>query len=232
MSIIPIYENLTPLHHGVIKKCMQYLQTTSLKIGDKLPTERVLAEIFETSRSTVRVAIKYLVSKGILESKQGSGTYVAQLDIIPPSLSEQCIFQEHSSLFEQVMEFRKIMEPAIAELAAEKCSPEQLNKLKVIVCDQQKHLVLAEGDGGLDAQFHLALAEATGNTLLVETMSKINQLYAEGRTDEYRDMEWRQFSVASHLKIIDTIERKAKDECRKEVEFHIETIHQNHSFFK
>ncbi len=223
---------LTPLHDGIVNKLMSFIQDSLLIAGDKLPTERILAAQLETSRSSLRVALKFFIDKGILASKQGSGTYVANIDMAPKTLNTASLIKQNTSLYEQLIEFRMILEPAIAEIAAEKCTMEQLNKLKIIVCDQQKNIIVNSGDGTLDAQFHLALAEATGNILLVETIDKINKLYLEGRTDNLRNKEWRQFSVISHLRIIDAIEKRSKAECRKEVEEHLSTVYKNHAFFK
>lgn len=225
-------QNLSSFHHSIVEKLYSFIEENKLKHHDKLPPERVLAEMFATSRSTIRVVIKYLVEKGILVTTQGSGTYVADISIAPKSLERCSASQYDSSLYKNLLEFRAILEPGIAELAAKNRTQEQLDRLKVIVCDQQKKLVTGQGDGDLDTLFHQALAEASHNVLLVETMYRINQLYLEGRSDQYRDSKWQEFSIASHLKIIDAVERQSQKDCRKEVEEHIKTIAKNHVILK
>lgn len=126
-------------------------------------------------------------------------------------------------VFDEVMEFRRILEPAIAELAALRHSPEQLDQLKIITCDQQRRLLTGQEDGDLDARFHHCLALCAGNSLLAGTMSQLNRHYAAGRTAELRDTQWRQFSVSPHLRIIDALERRSPADSRKALEEHLES---------
>lgn len=94
-------------------------------------------------------------------------------------------------MFDEVTEYRRIVEPGIAEIAAVRHTSEQLDRLKIIACDQQRRLLVGENDGDLDARFHLALAECTGNKLLIDTVARLNRIYAKGRTPELRDTPWR-----------------------------------------
>lgn len=86
--------------------------------GDRLPPERTLAENFGVSRSSIRKAIQMLADKGLLESRQGDGTYVRAPDM--ESLKKAILeaVDSENLIFDEIMEFRKIIEPAIAELAA------------------------------------------------------------------------------------------------------------------
>ena len=120
--------------------------------------------------------------------------------------------------------------PGIAEIAAVRHTSEQLDRLKIIACDQQRRLLVGENDGDLDARFHLALAECTGNKLLIDTVARLNRIYAKGRTPELRDTPWRQFSVSSHLRIIDALERRSPEDSRKALEEHIDTVIHKHLF--
>ena len=130
-----------------------------------------------------------------------------------------------------VTEYRRIVwRPAIAELAALRRTPEQLDRLKIIACDQQRRVLLGEDDGDLDARFHHQLAECAGNRLLAETVARLNALYAGGRTPDLRDAAWRRFSVSSHLRIIDALERRSPEEARKAAEDHIDHVVQKHLF--
>lgn len=208
----------------------QFMEENHFKDGDKLPPERALAEAFGVSRSSVREAIRTLAEKGLLESRQGDGTYVRIPDIEP--LREALIeaVDSEGMMFDAVMEYRRIMEPAIAELAAVRRTPEQLDRLKIIVCDQQRRMIVGEEEGNLDAQFHLCLAECSGNQLFVETITRLNDMYASGRTSDLRDATWREFSVSSHLLIIDALERRDPAEARKHIEDHVNHVLHKHLF--
>lgn len=198
--------------------------------GDKLPPERTLAESFGVSRSSVRNAIHALAAKGLLESRQGDGTYVRARDMEPLQTAILEAVDSESLLFDEIMEFRSAMEPRIAELAAVRRTATQLDRLKIISCDQQCRLLNEEDDGDLDAQFHLQLAECTGNRLFIKMMELLNDMYASGRTPDLRTLEWRRFSASSHLHIIDGLERQSPEDCRRAVEEHLATVFSKHLF--
>lgn len=212
------------------ERLRQFMADGHFHDGDRLPPERSLAESFGVSRSSVREAIRTLAEKGLLESRHGDGTYVRVPDMEP--LRKAIIEAVHSEgvLFDEVTEYRRIVEPAIAELAALRRTLNQLDQLKIITCDQQRCLLLGEDDGALDARFHQQLAECAGNRLLAETITQLNALYAGGRTPELRDATWRQFSVSSHLQIIDALERQSPEEARKAAEAHIDHVVSKHLF--
>ena len=165
-----------------------------------------------------------MVSRGVLEVRRGSGTYVVSttpLDMDPLGL---LAIEDKMALAMDLADVRILLEPGIAEIAAVRHTSEQLDRLKIIACDQQRRLLVGESDGDLDAKFHLALAECTGNKLLIDTVARLNRIYAKGRTPELRDTPWRQFSVSSHLRIIDALERRSPEDSRKALEEHIDTV--------
>lgn len=212
------------------ERLRQFMAENHFRNGDKLPPERSLAESFGVSRSSVREAIHTLAEKGLLESRHGDGTYVRAPDMEPLETAILEAVDSEGLMFDEVMEYRRIVEPAIAELAALRRTPEQLDRLKIITCDQQRRVLADEDDGDLDAQFHLCLAECTGNRLLISTIAKLNEIYANGRTPDLRDTTWRQFSVSSHLRIIDALEQRSPENCRKALEEHIDTVLRKHLF--
>lgn len=212
------------------ERLRQFMAEGRFQSGDRLPPERALAESFGVSRSSIRKAIQMLAGKGLLESRQGDGTYVRAPDMEPLKNAILEAVDSENLVFDEVMEFRRILEPAIAELAALRHSPEQLDQLKIITCDQQRRLLTGQEDGDLDARFHHCLALCAGNSLLAGTMAQLNSHYAAGRTAELRDTQWRQFSVSSHLRIIDALERRSPADSRKAIEEHLDTVLQKHPF--
>ena len=205
-------------YQKLTERLRQFMEEGHFRDGDKLPPERALAESFGVSRSSVREAIRALAEKGLLESRQGDGTYVRVPDIEPLKEAILEAVDSEGLMFDEV------------EIAAVRHTSEQLDRLKIIACDQQRRLLVGENDGDLDARFHLALAECTGNKLLIDTVARLNRIYAKGRTPELRDTPWRQFSVSSHLRIIDALERRSPEDSRKALEEHIDTVIHKHLF--
>lgn len=217
--------------NSLLNQLKQFLTVNNFQVGDKLPAERALAEEFKVSRSSIRKALKTLVDKGIIESRQGGGNYLKIPDVGPIASEILDAVNRESSLFEQVTEYRYYLEPIIARLAAQKRTEKQLNQLKLIVFEQQRRKSLElPFDGKLDANFHLQLANCTGNFLFIETMKRLNRIYSEGRSDEVRDDEWKEFSIKTHLQIIDAIENRDSDLCENLLREHILTVKDKHIF--
>lgn len=215
-------------YETLLSRLRAFMDELQLKPGDKLPPERSLASTFGVSRNSVRTAIRTLAEQGVLESRHGDGTYVcsSETDFLEKALLSAV--DSECAIFDEVMEFRRIMEPAIARLAARRRTLEQLNELKIIVCDQQRRLLMEKGDGDLDARFHQGLARCTGNSLLATTMQRLNTVYQPGRTADLRSEEWRQFSISSHLRIIDAVERQDEEACEQELRHHLGTVSERH----
>ena len=100
------------------ERLRRFMAEERFQSGDRLPPERTLAENFEVSRSSIRKAIQMLADKGLLESRQGDGTYVRAPDMEPLKNAILEAVDSENLVFDEIMEFRKILEPAIAELAA------------------------------------------------------------------------------------------------------------------
>jgi GntR family transcriptional repressor for pyruvate dehydrogenase complex len=208
---------------GIAEKLWRMILDVGMEVGDRLPPERVLAEKFGVTRGVVRLGIQSLAERGILVRRQGDGTYISSVStdaFVKESMAMAIRVQ--SDLLAEVLEFRKILEPQTASLAAGRISKKDLDALKIMVCDQQ--LPTRAGDGGLDAAFHLKLAECSGNSVLFRVMSLIDDMLAESRADRYQSDERRMISIAGHLKIIDALEEKNPDKAFTAMQDHLEQV--------
>jgi GntR family transcriptional regulator, transcriptional repressor for pyruvate dehydrogenase complex len=153
------------------------VRTGELRTGDRLPGERSLALQMEISRPTLREAVKVLVDAGVLEVRRGpgGGMYVAT-DVVPTELVRHSASLRLAEIA-AVLEARRMLEPRVAQLAAERATEDDPEALQRSI-DAMRRLV----DGGwhprhedrflqLDVQFHLALARAAGNPM-VETLMR------------------------------------------------------------
>lgn len=173
------------------ERLQEFMSKDELHPGEKLPSERALAKSFGVSRSSVREAIRTLSEKGLLESRQGDGTYLCKQCIGSLEAALITAVDEESDLFDNVMEFRMVFEPSMAEVAASRITKEYLDHLKVITCNQ--HLCyLSQGDDmSLDTEFHQIIAESTRNPLFIETAKKLSKAYFKGRNPEYAHNPFR-----------------------------------------
>lgn len=114
---------------------MEYILNEPVAIGEKLPNEFELAEKFGVGRSTIREAVKSLVSKGVLEVRRGSGTYVVSTSSLEEDPLGLGRFEDKYHLALELFEVRLMLEPEIAALASEYASEEEKAQLESL-CDQ------------------------------------------------------------------------------------------------
>lgn len=153
---------------------MSFILEEPLEVGQKIPNEFELAEKFGVGRSTIREAVKSLVSKGVLEVRRGSGTYVistSSLEDDPLGLSR---FQDKYKLALELFEVRLMLEPEIASLAAEYASEEECGLLKSL-CDEVESLY-REGKNHIkkDIEFHTCIARCSKNRVVETLIPVIN----------------------------------------------------------
>lgn len=153
---------------------MKYILEKPVVIGEKIPNEFELAQMFGVGRSTVREAVKGLVSKGILEVRRGSGTFVISTNSVeddPLGLSKQ---KDKFKLALDLFEVRLMLEPEIAANAAKNATEEELLKLKQL-CDETEETYLS-GKNHIpkDIDFHTCIAECSKNEVVEILMPIIN----------------------------------------------------------
>ncbi len=141
--------------------------------GDKLPPERELAEMFGVSRPSVREALNILASAGMVESYQGGGTVVMSLveTAAATPLSELIRSERERAL--DVIEVRKCMEAWTAYYAAQRALPEDVRRLEAIVLEMEGNLEGRKPSQDIDANFHIAIAQATHNIVWLHLMQSI-----------------------------------------------------------
>src|SRR3989475_7322698 len=123
------------LYQGIVEQIEGLLERGDIRPGDQLPPERQLADQFQVSRASVREALRTLELLGIVETRPGGGTFVRQTT--PDDLARPLtglISRGHS--LADVIEFRGLIEPAIAALAAERITQSQLTELGEIFSEQ------------------------------------------------------------------------------------------------
>jgi len=214
----------------LIERIRALIRNGELQPGSRLPPERKLAEMFGVSRSSLRQAFQALAERGIIESRQGDGTYL--LTTIEAPLSTDAIadaISEQSGLLHEVVEFRRLFEPQLTALAAQRISAETIDRLKILVCDQQWALTIGRDAGGFDAEFHQVLAESVGNRVIARVMSTIQSIVNESRSVWLQSRERRLASMEGHLRIIDALETRNSEAARTAMERHIAEV-EHHIF--
>lgn len=168
-----------------ISKLRRMIQSGELPPGSRLPPEHQLAAQMGLSRSGVREAVKVLESARVLDVRRGDGTYVTSLS--PALLLEGVGFavellQDETLL--EVMEVRRLLEPAATSLAALRISDAELSRLADLLQEMQDKADDAEGLVQADMEFHRVVTSSTGNETLTSLLDGLS-----GRT--VRARVWR-----------------------------------------
>lgn len=200
-------ESRESAYTAIIERIRAMIAGGEITPGKRLPPERKLAERFGVSRSHLRQAFQALAERGVIESRQGDGTYLLTgLDQGPTVDTILDVIAARSDVLHEILEFRRMIEPQIAALAAERIDEPTLARLKVVVCDQQRALAAGREDAGFDAEFHRILTGSTRNHVVEKVMDIIQSILNESRAVWLQSEDRRQLSLQGHLQIIDALE--------------------------
>ncbi|MEW5773270.1 MAG: FCD domain-containing protein [Thermodesulfobacteriota bacterium] len=208
----------------IVEDLIRRMAAGELAPGDRLPAERRLAAGYGVSRGCVREALRHLAAQGAVESRRGDGAYVREAPgaslgrVLAEGLGEKR--QRLAHLFA----FRRVLESGVAELAARNATARDLEALKALVADQHLRLLPGSGagdDADLDAAFHLALAQATGNPVFVQAMRALTPILAETRAADLRTSRRRAASAEHHLYILDAVTRRDPERARQAMDRHL-----------
>lgn len=191
------------LAEQVQEQIYQYILDKPFEVGEKLPNEFALGERFGVGRSTVREAVKLLVSKGILEVRRGSGTYVVSTtpaDLDPLGLRN---LEDKMALALDLANVRIILEPGIAEMAALYATDEDIEKLRSI-CDSVEQKI-KEGDNYIadDIAFHTCVAECSKNKVVEQLIPLIDTAVMMFVNVTHKKL--MQETIMTHRAVVDAI---------------------------
>jgi len=194
-----------------------------LRAGDQLPPERQLAEQFQVSRASVREALRTLELLGIVETRPGGGTFVRQTspdDLARPLTS--LMARGHS--LADIIEFRGLIEPAIAALAAERITQSQLTALSEIYREQEQKVEAGEPYAEEDTRFHDLIGEASRNELLTTMLGVVWDVLRESREQWLQTNQRAHSSLDAHRRIIAALTAHEPEAARRAAADHIKAV--------
>lgn len=189
----------------VARQLRELMERGDLKAGDRLPPERELATQFGVSRATVRQALSALQSAGLVESHVGRGTFAVNTG---PTTSVtglvETLRDARGTLGDQLA-VRRLFEPQVAREAATRAHPADLEHIRQSIARQEARLAQDLPIVDEDSAFHLAIAGATGNPLLIKMIEGIHGLLQETRERSLQTREGMRCSVEGHRRIANAI---------------------------
>jgi GntR family transcriptional repressor for pyruvate dehydrogenase complex len=214
-------------YEDIVQQVLVLIEEGKLKRGDQLPSERDLTEAFKVSRTTVREAIRTLESMKLLQSRQGNGTYVL-------ASSEEALIQPlAAALFNKkddirdIFYIRKIIEPHVAELAAENATPQEIEEMEKVLRKQEECIGHRENIIETDSAFHNLMVKATKNRVMERLIVALIDLLKKSRENylvEDENDERVKRSLEGHHRVLSAIKKGDGDAARKSMLQHLEDI--------
>jgi len=193
--------------------------------GDRLPGERVLAETIGCSRTSLREAFRVLEAEGLIVSKSGGGRFVQNLDQnIKLEYRQNAVDMLEKSAVFYFLEAREALEPRIAQLAVERATIKQIGKIKAVLRKMGDKLKNPTDKIGPDANFHLAVAEATNNFVFVSMMESNMSMMRQVRRQTLTTVARYEASMQEHKAILEAIERRDEHAAVAATRAHLQSL--------
>jgi len=226
LQIISASDNNT-VQNSIISQIKELINYKNLEPGDKLPSERMLAEKFEVSRSNVREAIQKLEFYGILKSIPQSGTFVANIGVIAVNGMIDDILRLDEPDFKSLVETRILLELKTARLAALRRTEDNLIQMKEALDAYSVKVKNDEDAVQEDLLFHLAIAKASGNATMNMFMLTITpQIITNFEKYHVCDKSLSRMGIQEHHDIYNAIKDKNPQLAKKKMKAHFKVLYQ------
>lgn len=229
----PVYKvvRTSRLYEQIVQQIEESVLNGTLKPGDQLPAERDLAQRLGVSRTAVREAVKTLREKGLVEAYSGRGTFItdgtSQAARQSFDLMVKIGQQGQQEGLPHLAELRLALEPGIAAMAAERVTDEDLTAMREAVAVMDRSQENAEAYIEADLDFHLALAEAAANPLILSLIDSIVGLLREQRIRIFNVEGGPQRGQFHHKRILEAMERRDPEMARATMRAHLEQVRQD-----
>lgn len=190
----------------VITLLRNFIEDGGFEVGMMLPPERLLAETFSVGRPAIREGIKALTILDVIESRRGDGTYIKSLENLHADWPSKVELRSSNFNLLDLLEVRKMIEPAAARLAAVRASEADLRRIE-LECSSIEQSEDWESMAGHDLALHSAILEAAGNPVLTELNNALARLQRKSREVTGASAPNRTAMIAHHRQIVDAIVR-------------------------
>jgi GntR family transcriptional regulator, transcriptional repressor for pyruvate dehydrogenase complex len=213
------------LYEQIVKQIEDSIERGDLKEGDQLPAERELALQFGVSRTAVREAVKALREKGLVEAYPGRGTFITSETSNSIRLTfDRMIKSGPRDGTLHLVEVREILEPEIAALAAKRVTEENLNELREAIAIMDGAKTDPDSYIEADLDFHLALAEAAANPLILSLIDSIVGVLREQRLSIFKVDGGPERGQYHHKRILEAVENHDSSGARDAMRAHLRQV--------
>jgi GntR family transcriptional regulator, transcriptional repressor for pyruvate dehydrogenase complex len=212
------------LSDAVTDRIISQIQEGQYRAGDRLPTERELAEQLGVGRTSVREGLRFLEKLGVLEIRQGMGTVVRSLslgEVFEHLVPVQTIIELPDRDVRDIMHVRRVLEAESAQLAAQHATDRQLGRLEELLHGMAASLEKPRDYLEMDLEFHVVVAEAASNPVLAQLVNLIRDIYTRYFEIVLRDPEMNKTSLAFHRRLYAALRDHDADAARQHILAHL-----------
>jgi GntR family transcriptional repressor for pyruvate dehydrogenase complex len=213
----------------VVDQLIKLINENKLRVGDRLPSERDLAESMGVSRGVLRESIRALEIAGIIEAKSGSGNFIKSNINISREIEAFNILEEEDNPLDIIL-VRKNLEPLAVKMAVRNAEKEDIERLERILQKMKSNKDKGIIDNKIDGQFHVAITMASKNRTLLDIMrlivlkmqkqkfwqyTKEKSIYSLGHSGLY---------LEEHTQLVDAIKDKNEELALKSINKHLRDV--------
>ena len=213
-----------PLFEQVMVQLAQLIRRGRLRPGDRLPPERELAEKFVVSRTSVREALRALESLGLIEIRAGEGTFVRQVSVDALVGPLALMMTSQREAIGELFEARRVLEPAIAALAASRATPDEVQDMERILESQAREVAAGRTGIAEDAAFHTAIGAAAHNRAITRIVHAIMDLLTQSREESLNTPGRPTRSHQDHRRILQAIAKRNPSAARQAMADHLVAV--------
>lgn len=220
----PIVINRSSLSEHLGQLVLELIRNENLQAGSRLPSVNALAERFRVATPTMREALRRLEAMGAIKIRHGSGMYV--LD----SLERAVMVNPHYGKLDpqeimELLEARLLIEPRLAELAAQNASESEIKRLESVLSRAEQHLT--GNDKALheaNASFHMAIAQFSGSQILFGIIQSLAELYSYEQLVMIELYNARSRDHDDHRHIFQAIQKHNAKQAKRLMQHHLEEV--------
>jgi GntR family transcriptional repressor for pyruvate dehydrogenase complex len=222
VHLVPIRS--TRIYEEIVRQIKTMIAEGRLTSGDRLPPERELAEKFLVSRTSVREALRALESLGLVEIRPGEGTFIREISVDRLVEPLALVMVSQREALAELFEARRLLEPAIAGLAAARATPDEIQDMERILEDQAREVVAGRTGFAQDAQFHAAIGRAAHNEAITRIAHAVMDLLTQSREESLNTPGRPSRSHDDHRRILQAIAERQPAAAERAMRDHLVAV--------
>lgn len=213
---------MSRVYQQIVEQIEESVVNGTMKPGDQLPSERELAQQFGVSRTAVREAVKALHERGRLETFAGRGTFIT--DAASHGIRESLDRMAKVGGTSHLAVLLTMLEPEIAALAATRSSDQHIATMRETISVMDRSFDDPEASIDADLDFHLTLAEAVGNPVILALIDSIVDVLREKRMRVFELRGGVERARMHHSRILSAIEERSPTKAREAMRAHLRQV--------